>query len=270
MIDTIDCGYSDEVPDIPSYLPGLKRSAYLTSQPQLDSLVREEEGEGERESEREREGGRVGRGGGAGRKGERDNVMYVCHLHSYNSQVGLVALIIADRMGSGSFHHRVSDLLNCLPKAVVDEACKNPYSISSNPPTLNRVPTTPGKDGSTLSNRAKRGSLDISKAHSTGLKRIKRGSSNTVQFGDAPTSFSRSKTMSSVSDSRTPRGAPSGSELKLNTSSSSPLHEGNFCLELSFQLPSEVLIVPIFEQSGNLPQSAQWDFDLLSEEEVRL
>ena len=171
-------------------------------------------------------------------------------------------------MGSGSFHHRVSDLLNCLPKVVIDQACKNPYSISSNPPTLNRAPT-PGKDASTVSSRSKRSSLDISKAHATGLKRIKKGSSSTVQFGDTPGSFARSKTMSSVSEARTPRGAPSGSELKLNTSSS-PLHEVNFCMELSFQLPNEVLILPIFEQSGDLPQSAQWDFDLLSEEEVKM
>jgi hypothetical protein len=53
LIDTIDGGYSDEIPDIPSYLPGLKRSAYLTSQAQLDSLVREREREAERERERE-------------------------------------------------------------------------------------------------------------------------------------------------------------------------------------------------------------------------
>lgn len=152
---------------------------------------------------------------------------------------------------------------------MVDQACKNPYNISSNPPTLNRAPT-PGSS-STISTRiSKRGSLDASKTHATGLKRIKRGSSSTVQFGDVPSSFSRSKTISSVSESRTPKGAPSGSEMRLNTSSSSPLHEGNFCLELSFQLPGEVLIVPIFEQSGDLPQSAQWDFDLLSEEEVGL
>ena len=56
LIDTIDGGYSKEIPDIPSYLPGLKRSAYLTSQAQLDSLVREREGGGrEREREKERE-----------------------------------------------------------------------------------------------------------------------------------------------------------------------------------------------------------------------
>ena len=54
LIDTIDGGYSKEIPDIPSYLPGLKRSAYLTSQAQLDSLVREKEREG---GERERRGG---------------------------------------------------------------------------------------------------------------------------------------------------------------------------------------------------------------------
>ena len=52
LIDSIDGGYTDEIPDIPSYLPGLKRSAYLTSQSQLDSLV---SGEVDREIERERE-----------------------------------------------------------------------------------------------------------------------------------------------------------------------------------------------------------------------
>ena len=177
-----------------------------------------------------------------------------------------MALIITDRVGSGNFHTRVSDLLNCLPKVVVEQACKNPYSISSNPSTLNRPPTTPGKDSSTLSNKTKRGTFDTSKVHATGLKRTKRGS-NTGMFGEAPSSVVRSKTMSSVMEGRTPKGAPSSSEMRLN-SSSSPIHEGSFCLELSFQLPSEVMIMPIFEQSGDMPQSAQWDFDLLSEEEV--
>ena len=66
MIDTIDGGYSEEIPDIPSYLPGLKRSAYLTSQAQLDSLVREREKErGGRESLRVR-------GRERGREGERE------------------------------------------------------------------------------------------------------------------------------------------------------------------------------------------------------
>ena len=78
LIDTIDGGYSEEIPDIPSYLPGLKRSAYLTSQAQLDSLVRERERERERkrreresesERKREREGG-----------GERINLI---HLPSF-------------------------------------------------------------------------------------------------------------------------------------------------------------------------------------------
>ena len=58
-MDTIDGGYADEIPDIPSYLPGLKRSAYLTSQAQLDRLVRREGGREEErkmggEGERER------------------------------------------------------------------------------------------------------------------------------------------------------------------------------------------------------------------------
>ena len=38
--------------------------------------------------------------------------------------------------------------------------------------------------------------------------------------------------------------------------------------ELVFQLPKEVLILPILDQSGDIPYSTQWDFDLLSEEEV--
>lgn len=185
-----------------------------------------------------------------------------------HTQVGLVASIITDRVGSGKFHTRVSDLLNCLPKLVIDQACKNPYTISSNPPTLNRPTTSPGKDGtSTISNKVKRGSLDFSKVHSTGLKKTKK-SSNTGLPGEYPSSISRSKTMSSIMDGRTSKGAPlAGSELKVNTSPQHA-HEGTLCLELSFQLPSEVLIVPIFEQSGDLPQSAQWDFDLLTEEEV--
>ena len=76
LIDTIDGGYSKEIPDIPSYLPGLKRSAYLTSQAQLDSLVRER---GRRERERESGRERV-------RERERENkpnplsLLYICRL----------------------------------------------------------------------------------------------------------------------------------------------------------------------------------------------
>ena len=194
-----------------------------------------------------------------------NNDLFHVPLH-HTLQVGLVALILTDRIGCGTFHKRVSDVLNCLPKTVIEQACTNPYSISSNPPTLNRPPTTPGKESATiggLSSRLKRGSLEASKAHSTGLKRIKR-SSNTG-LGEHGGTFIRSKTMSSMQDGRTPKGAPSGSEMRLN---SSPSHDGHFSLEFSFQLPNEVLIVPIFEQSGDLPQSAQWDFDLLTEEEV--
>ena len=191
------------------------------------------------------------------------------HIYLPQTKVGLVALILTDRLGSGNFHHRISDLLNCLPKIVVEQACRNPYNISSNPSTLNRPATTPGKDtgsSSTLSSRlTKRSSLDMSKSHSTGLKRIKK-TSTTGMFADPGSSIARSKTMSSVSDGRTLKGAQSGSEARLNCS---PVHEGCFSLELSFQLPNEVLIVPIFEQSGDLPQSAQWDFDLLTEEEVK-
>lgn len=38
-MDSVDGGYREELPDLPSSLPGLKRSAYLASQAQLDNLV---------------------------------------------------------------------------------------------------------------------------------------------------------------------------------------------------------------------------------------
>ena len=39
LLDSVDKGYQEEVPDLLSSLPGLKRSAYLASQAQLDNLV---------------------------------------------------------------------------------------------------------------------------------------------------------------------------------------------------------------------------------------
>ena len=39
LVDTINGGYGEEPLDLPSSLPGLRRSAYLASQTQLDNLV---------------------------------------------------------------------------------------------------------------------------------------------------------------------------------------------------------------------------------------
>lgn len=39
LLDTLDGGYSEEPLELPSALPGLKRSVYLTSQAQLNNLV---------------------------------------------------------------------------------------------------------------------------------------------------------------------------------------------------------------------------------------
>ena len=40
VVDSLDGSYSDDVPDLPSSLPGLKRSSFLASQAQLNNLVR--------------------------------------------------------------------------------------------------------------------------------------------------------------------------------------------------------------------------------------
>ena len=39
LVDRIDGGMSGSIPDLPSFLPGVNRSAYLASQEQLDNLV---------------------------------------------------------------------------------------------------------------------------------------------------------------------------------------------------------------------------------------
>ena len=46
LLDSLDSGCGAEPPEVPSSLPGLKRTAYLASQTQLNDLVREG-GEGE-------------------------------------------------------------------------------------------------------------------------------------------------------------------------------------------------------------------------------
>ena len=39
LVDGIDGGYTGSLPDLPSFLPGVNRSAFLASQEQLDNLV---------------------------------------------------------------------------------------------------------------------------------------------------------------------------------------------------------------------------------------
>ncbi len=39
LVDGIDGGYTGNIPDLPSFLPGVNRSAFLASQDQLHNMV---------------------------------------------------------------------------------------------------------------------------------------------------------------------------------------------------------------------------------------
>lgn len=169
-------------------------------------------------------------------------------------------MLVASREGQGSFHKRLSSLLGCLLPAILEQATKNPYPILSRPfssPPPMAPPSNSTSMSSTPSDQEKSRSirrkgkklvfgsleaLDVTSASSSGLNRARNLTS------PHPPDASRNKSM------------------KRSVSNDAALCA--IAMPTGFRLPSVVMVLPVQEKSVGL-NTVQWDFDLLTEEEVK-
>lgn len=200
LVDGIDSGLTGTMPDLPSFLPGVHRSAFLASLEQLDNLV------------------------------------------------GLVAMLVTNRTGTGKFHSSVSGLLSCLLPAMIEQASHNPYPITTKPSLL-LSPPPPSSSAATETERNK------SLVRKRGGKKGSMGSLEMLDVGGSPSQQQRSRGM--TNQQTTP-----DKKLKRSFSSDAGFSE----LPAAFRLPEQVLVFPVLEKLVE-EGVAQWDFYLLTEEE---
>lgn len=180
-----------------------------------------------------------------------------------------MATSLSDKEDSGPVYPTSSTLLSHVPPAIRKLASGSPYCLQTKPLSLPPsssqelvdTKTTPKKklDGSKLTSRPvfyKRRSNSTS--HNLALD-VKAPSSTTVP---------RSNTLSHSSTLDLKSKQTYEKQLSHSVSPSN-----SFMGPLTFQLPQEVLVIPFLDQvdvgrGADQLNTAQWDFDLLSEQEV--
>lgn len=155
-------------------------------------------------------------------------------------------MLVSNRDGKGKFHSSISNLLACLLPAMIEQASHSPYPITTKS-SIFHSPPPPAAD------------LEGAREKKQSLKSSKR--SKKMSGGG---SLEMLDTRGSLMRGGTPDGK-SKSEKRLRRSRST---DGCFSLfPAGFRLPDQVLIFPVLEKLEE--GVAQWDFYLLTEEEVR-
>ena len=213
-------------------------------------------------------------------------------------QVGLLSLmantLAEKREGFQALHLQICSVLSHILPLMKDMATAAPYAFSNKPTTLPKpaqMTRQDSSDSATLQTATKnprrvkkRRSDQIAKAPPKTLFKKRSNSVSTLALVDV-------KPVLSVTRSRamTRSVSPQSSLHVVSAVSSerfvSPTQGSTANFTLGFQLPSEVLILPILEADpsegkeigggggggvgiGGDRKTIQWDFDLLSEEEV--
>lgn len=164
-------------------------------------------------------------------------------------------MLITNREGKGKFHSNISNLLSGLLPAMIDQASRNPYPITTkssvihSPPPVSSVEPEKNKSLGRRRGGKKLGSMEMldaggSSTYNTPLQRG-RGTLNLQTTPDG-------KSKSMLSDRHLKRSA--SSEAGFST------------LPVGFRFPEQVLVFPVLEKLEE--GVAQWDFYLLTEEEV--
>lgn len=161
-------------------------------------------------------------------------------------------MLVTNREGKGKFHSSMSNLLHCLLPSMVEKACHTPYSITSraslilSPPPPTSVDPEKNKSLSRRKTKKMGGSTEMLNVGGTQQRGRGVGSPQTTPDG-------KSKAVGGVSDKTIKRSVSSETGLS--------------SISAGFRLPEHVLVFPVLEKLEE--SSAQWDFYLLTEEEVR-
>lgn len=176
-------------------------------------------------------------------------------------------MLVTNREGKGLFHSRVSSLLNCLLPSMIEQASRNPYPIIARGAFF--VGSPPASSSSGLSS--------VAPSDQERLRSIKRkvkkgvsGSLETLDVGSTPAQNSSQRIKSSVNPQLASEGkGKSGGDKLMKRSVSNEAGLAAATASTGFRLPSVVLVLPVQEKVAE-EGAVQWDFDLLTEEEVRV
>lgn len=162
-------------------------------------------------------------------------------------------MLVSNREGKGKFHSNISNLLSCLLPAMIEQASHGPYPITTKSSIFHSPPPT-----ADLEVREKKQSLK---------KRGKKMSAGgSLEMLDTGGSLMHHTHVPQWGRGNTPDGKSKAvGEKRLKRSRST---DGCFSLfPAGFRLPDQVMIFQVLEKLEE--GVAQWDFYLLTEEEVR-
>ena len=197
-------------------------------------------------------------------------------------QLGLLSMVeskLADKEEYSGLHSRVSDLLSFILPEMKEMASTSPYNISNKPMTLPKPPLVTRMDSTDsitpMKSTQKRTKMKWKQSESTLGKtpprnRFKKRSNSTSNMALFDTKSSTGSGMRARVLTRSI--SPQSGRLTDKVVNASP--EPGSGVDLTFRLPLEVLILPLVkhgdlsEQASEEKSVGQWDFDLLSEEEV--
>ena len=181
-----------------------------------------------------------------------------------------MATSLSDKEDSGPVYPTSSTLLSHVPPAIRDFASSSPYCLQTKPLSL---PPSSSQELVDTKTTPKKKPLDGSKLTSRPVFYKRRSNSTSHNLAldvKAPSStiVPRSNTLSHSSTLDLKSKQTYEKQLSHSVSPSN-----SFMGPLTFQLPQEVLVIPFLDQvdmgrGADQLNTAQWDFDLLSEQEV--
>ena len=180
-----------------------------------------------------------------------------------------MATSLSNKEDSSPVSSAPSALLTHVPSPMRELASKSPYSILTK--TLS-LPAPSRQEPGDIKTTPKKKSADSQRTTSRSGFRKKRANSTAhtlvMDAKSHPTAIPRSSTFGHAATLDT-KPFKQSSEKQLGRS----ISQTDSLVPLNFHLPEEVLVIPILEgkgvDSGSRLTATLWDFDLLSEEEVK-
>ena len=198
-------------------------------------------------------------------------------------------MLLTHREGKGQFHTSMSKLLSCLLPTMIEAASHNPYPITSKAPLIHSPPPPNFGGGGGGGGGGVGGDSDRAKSLNRkrgGKKPLSGGNLEMLDIGGSlghlpqqqqqptqsmPRGVKGHSTLTSEGRSKGGGGGGGGGggdkTMKRSLSSDAGFSGTAGCyLPPGFSLPEQVLIFPVLEKLEE--GASQWDFYLLTEEEV--